>query len=168
MSRSTLLTGDVVARGRRRKSVHLLYLLGFAGIGYLVRYLYLSPVWGTIAVALAWMFMVIIWVLFVMPTNCAYDVGDHGCTRQVWGKVGGCFQHGQLKRDAVWAAMGKRNPGMAVRLTWGHSRAQLGRQLGTNAGTSATADQQGAYNVTMLVIAAVSAGAAVISVFLAL
>lgn len=157
-----------MVKDSRRKSIHLLWLLGLAGIGYVVRYLYLSPFWGTVSVAAAWIFVVIIWVLVVMPTWCDYDVGGRGCTRQVYGKVRGCHQHSRLKRDAMWAAWGKRNPGMAVRLTWGNRHPEPGRLVGADVGMSDRAAQQGVYNVSMWIFAAVSAGAAVLALFLSM
>lgn len=103
-----------------------------------------------------------------MPTWCDYDVGGRGCTRPVYGKVRGCFQHARLKRDAVWAALGKRNPGMVVRLTWGNSRPQAGRLVGADAVMSERTAQQGAYNLSMWVFAAASAVTGVITLFLAI
>ncbi len=157
-----------MAKDSRRKSVYLLYLLGLAGVGYMVRHLYLSPILGTICVVAGWIFLFTIWVLLIMPTWCDYDVGGRGCTRQVYGKVRGCFQHARLKRDAVWAALGKRNPGMAVRLTWGNSRPQPGRLVGADAVMSERTAQQGAYNLSMWVFAAASAVTGVITLFLAI
>jgi len=138
-----------------------------AGIGYIVRHLYLSPFWGTVAVGAGWIFVVIIWVLVIMPTWCDYDVGGRSCTRQVYGKVRGCYQHSRLKRDAMWAAWGKRNPGMAVRLTWGNRYPEPGRLVGATV-LSDKAAQQGAYNVSMWIFAAVSAVAAVLALFLSM
>lgn len=166
MPRYRLVTGGLVAKDSRRKSVHFLYLLGLAGAGYVVRNLYLSPFWGTVAVVTGWIFVVVVWVLVLMPTYCDYDVGARGCTREVYGKFRGCWQHRRLKRDAVWAAFGRRNPGMAVRLTWGDDRPQSGRRVGTNTGMSDMAAQQGVYNASMWIFAAVSAVAAVIALFL--
>lgn len=152
----------------RRKSVHLLWLLGLAGVGYVVRALYLPTTLGTVFVVLAWIFLFIIWLLLLMPTLCDYDVGGRGCTRQVYGKVRGCFQHARPKRDAMWAAMNLRNPGMAFRLTWGDRRPQPGHQVGGNPGMSESAARQGAYNASMWLFAAASAVAALITLFLSI
>lgn len=152
----------------RRKLVHLLWLLGLAGVGYVVRTLYFPTILGTAFVALTWIFVFIIWLLLLMPTWCDYDVGGRGCTRQVYGKVRGCWQHARLKRDAMWAAMKRRNPGMAFRLTWGDHRPQPGHQVGGDLGMSDSAARQGAYNASMWLFAAASAAAAVITLFLSI
>lgn len=158
-----------MVKDSRRKSVHLLWLLGLAVVGYVVRYLYLPTTLGTVFVVLAWIFVFMVWLLLVMPTWCDYDIGSgRGCSRLVYGKVRGCWQHRRLKRDAMWAAMGKRNPGMAFRLTWGNRYPQPGRQVGGNLGMSETAARQGAYNASMWFFTAVSAGAAVVTLLLSI
>jgi hypothetical protein len=160
---SMQLAGGPMARDSRSKFIHIMYLLGFGGVGYLVqRALFPSP-WFTAAVVVGWLFALAIWVLLIMPTWCHYDVGDHGCTRHVNGKLGGCYQHSQLKRDAMWAAMKRRNPGLAFRVTWGDSRSHHGRQLGTNAAMSGRIAQQGAYNASMWWFAAISAVGTVVA-----
>ncbi|MGH3908022.1 MAG: hypothetical protein ACRDTE_28160 [Pseudonocardiaceae bacterium] len=157
-----------MAKPARRKSVHLLWLLVLAGVGYAARTLYFPTTLGTVFVVLAWIFVFTIWLMFLMPTLCDYDVGDRGCIRQVYGKLRGCFQHARLKRDAMWAAMKLRNPGMAFRLTWGDRRPQPGHQIGGNLGMSESAARQGAYNASMWLFAAASAVAALITLFLSI
>jgi hypothetical protein len=127
---------------------------------------YLPSRWGIVAVVAGWCFVFAIWLMFLMPTRCHYDVGHHGCTRQVYGKLRGCYQHAELKRDAVWAALGRRNPGLAVRLTWGNSRNQYGRRVGDDPGMSGAAAQQGLVNAANLLFAAGSFFVAVIALFL--
>ncbi|HEX4099490.1 MAG TPA: hypothetical protein VHY21_02955 [Pseudonocardiaceae bacterium] len=157
-----------MVKDSRRKSIHVMYLLGFGVLGYGVQHFLIPGKLTTVAVVAAWVFVVMIWVLLFMPTYCDYDVGGRGCTREVYGKVRGCFQHRRLKRDATWAAMGRRNPGLAFRLTWGDSRPQPGHQLGTNPGMSNKAAQQGVYNASMWAFAAVSAVVGVVTLVLAI
>ena len=113
---------------------------------------YLPSRWGIVTIVAGWLFVFAIWLLFLMPTRCHYAVGTRGCTRQVWGKLRGCYQHAELKRDAVWTALGRRNPGQAVRLTWGISRAQHGRRVGDD--PAGPAAQQGVYNAANMLFAA--------------
>ncbi|MGH3886702.1 MAG: hypothetical protein ACRDSZ_09050 [Pseudonocardiaceae bacterium] len=157
-----------MVKDSRRKSIHMTYLLGFGGLGYGVQYFLFPGTLATVFVVAAWIFVGMIWVLLFMPTYCDYDVGGRGCTREVYGKVRGCFQHRRLKRDAIWAAMGKRNPGLAFRLTWGNSRPQPGHRLGPDPGMSDRAAQQGVYNASMWAFAAVSALAGVVTLLLAI
>jgi hypothetical protein len=65
-------------------------------------------------VALVFIYAVIfgLWLMFLMPTQCDYITqrGGH-CTRTVRGKLNGCASHARMKRDALFGAVGKRNPG---------------------------------------------------------
>lgn len=132
----------------RGKLGDLIALVIIGGVGYL----FLEPTYGKVFIVAAWIFMLSVWVLFFMPTYCDYDVGGRGCSREVYGKFRGCWQHKRLKRDAVWAAFGRRNPGMAVRLTWGDSLPRLGRRVGSDTGISPEAKNQGVYNAANLLV----------------
>ncbi|MGH3838700.1 MAG: hypothetical protein ACRDSF_23855 [Pseudonocardiaceae bacterium] len=157
-----------MVKDSRRKSVHVVYLLGFGAVGYGVQYVFFPGKLATVSVVAAWIFVVMIWVLVGVPTWCDYDVGGRGCTRQVYGKLRGCFQHSRLKRGAMWAAMKRKNPGLAFRTTWGDSRPYPGHQLGTDPGMSDRAAQQGAYNASMWLFAAISAIGTVLALTVAI
>ena len=150
----------------RRRFEHLLYLAIGDALAYVAQRIFYPGVWFTVLVVMAWIFVFSVWILVRMPTRCHYDVGPHGCTRWVSGKLGGCYQHSQLKRDAMWAAMKRRNPGLAFRITWGQSQ-QLGRQLGTDPEMSDRIAQQGAYNASMWWFAAISAIGTVVALIVA-
>jgi hypothetical protein len=155
-----------MAKRRKGKFEHLLYLVGFTVLGFFFQQAVWPGGWFIALFVVVWFVAVSIWVLTLMPTRCHYDVGTHGCVRKVNGKLRGCWDHSQLKRDAVWAAMRHRNPGLAVRLTWGDHRPNLGRQLGTNPAMSNRDAETRVYKVSMWWFGAISAIAAVIGILL--
>jgi hypothetical protein len=159
--------------GRRKKSNDLFALV----IGGAIAYVIFAGRFGVIFVACAWIFAFMIWMMFFMNTYCDYDLGHRGCIRQVYGKLRGCHDHARLKRDAIWAALGRRNPGSIFRLTWSNRTADPGRRTPGGApqpGPPRRDDdarpevvaRQGAYNASMWVFTAVSAVAAVAALFL--
>jgi len=136
---------------------------------------------GTFFVVSAWIFVLMVWLMFFMDTYCDYDLGDRGCSREVYGKLRGCWQHARRKRDAVWAAFGRHNPGTLIRLTWSNRTPEPGRRIDERAGgprvrrpepdeverqPSKAAEQQGLYGLSMWVFTAVSAVAAVVALFM--
>lgn len=160
---------------RRRKRDDLLTLIVVGGIGYVA----LQPRYGTFLVVMLGLVVLVAWVLFAMPTWCDYDVGGRGCTNPAYGKFNGCWRHSRLKRDAMWAAVGRRNPGMAFRLMWTNSNPQPGRRVGPRADAqmppavdrhgrpiSEGAVRQGAYNVAMLTFTVLGALGTIIALFL--
>lgn len=163
-------------RGARRRKRDDLATLAVAGV---VSYVLLVPTLGVAFVVLLEVSALMLWVMFGIPTWCDYDVDGRGCTRPVYGKLNGCWQHARLKRDAMWAAIGRRNPGMAFRLTWMTDHARPSRRVGgapsqkqdkrvdrNGDPISDKAAKQGAYNVSMWVFTAISAVAAVAALFL--
>lgn len=147
---------------RRGKLGDLIGLVIVGGAGYL----FLEPTYGKIFVVAAWIFVFTVWLLAFMPTYCDYDIGPRGCSREVYGKFRGCWQHRRLKRDAVWAAFGRRNPGMAIRLTWGDRIPRPGRRVGGDLGISDAAQNQGVYNAANLLVGAASLFVAVLALLL--
>jgi len=148
-----------------------LFLLIAGAIGYAL----FAEKFGVIFVVCAWIFVFMIWMMFLMDTYCDYDLGDRGCSRQVYGKLRGCWQHARLKRDAVWAALGRHNPGTLFRLTWSNGAPEAGRRVGDPDSSTARRDgggegrqpsQQGFYGLSMWGMTAVSAAATVVALFL--
>lgn len=88
------------------------------------------------------------------------------CDRGVRGKARGCWTHGRWKRDAMFAAMGGRNPGQRFRMVWSapapSARSSRSRPVGDAESREANASQ-GAYNLVMLIATLVSAVAAVVA-----
>lgn len=94
-----LSAGGPVAKRKKGKAVHLVYLVGFGIFGYFLQQAFYPGGWFTALFVLICVVVFAIWVLVAMPTRCHYDVGTHGCTRRVNGKLRGCWDHSQLKRD---------------------------------------------------------------------
>jgi hypothetical protein len=161
--------------GRRRRGQRLRHHLAILAVIYGVGYLLLGPRIGLPALLLIDTTVLGLWVLLVMPTQCDYVTqrGGH-CSRSVHGKLGACDSHGKLKRDAIFGAMGFRNPGTAYRVRWGDGTSQLGWTVssrmpprpdaphaGAGSSGSAGGHQPGArYHRWMMIFTAVSALAA--------
>ncbi|TDC29265.1 hypothetical protein [Kribbella albertanoniae] len=108
--------------------------------------------------------VLLFWMLFLMPTKCDYlTTRRKPCDRGVRGKVGGCRDHARWKRDAMFAAFGRRNPGQRFRIAWSAQDAALPpapvRQTRDGERQSANASR-GSYNLVMLIATVVSALAA--------
>ncbi|MGH3814066.1 MAG: hypothetical protein ACRDUV_16710 [Pseudonocardiaceae bacterium] len=57
MSDWSPLTGGLVVKDSRRKSVHVVYLLGFGAVGYGVQYVFFPGKLATVSVVAAWIFV---------------------------------------------------------------------------------------------------------------
>ena len=161
-----------MAKVSRSMLRHLCWLAVIEAIGYavLVNH-YGSGVRGIGAFVLLGGVVLLVWMLFVMPTLCDFEVRGRGCRRPVSGKAVGCHNHGRVKRDAMFAALRMRNPGIAFRVMW-LDGAQGGRVLGQGApgstGRSAGADHnrsQAFFNLASLFVAVVGAVAGVLALF---
>ncbi|MDN5858075.1 MAG: hypothetical protein L0H84_05575 [Pseudonocardia sp.] len=157
------------ARGKRRGlGYHLLALAAAYWLGYLL----LTPRYGLGVVLLIGFVVLLLWVLFVMPTRCDFHVQGRGCRRKVHGKFNGCHDHAQAKRDAIFAALRMRNPGMAFRVMW-LDRNDGGNSLGgREGGRPDPADSranrgQALFNTASLVVAAIGSVAGVLALFVA-
>lgn len=75
--------------------------------------------WTWVVLALSALGM---WWLFFMPTYCDQVLVTNNkrqcSTREIRGKLRGCWQHRRDKRDAVFAFLRVRNPGMLFRFAW--------------------------------------------------
>jgi hypothetical protein len=144
---------------------------------YAICYVLLREKIGVVALVLIYVTLFGIWVLSLMPTRCDYITqrGGH-CTRSVRGKLNGCASRARLKRDALFGAIGRRNPGTRFRVLWGDGSSQVGWRI-----TSATppipapgrpnpatggAGSSPRYNRWMMGFTAISALAAVVTILL--
>lgn len=158
---------------RRRKRDDVPYLAGIGLADYFVLEFVLAPRYGVAIAILLWFVMLMVWVLFIMPTRCDFDVGGRGCRWPVYGKLNGCHFHGPEKRDAMWGALRMRNPGQFVRIRW-TSVPHGGRTVGPSnpandpngVDTTASRARQGAFNMSMLAFTATGAIAAVLALFI--
>jgi hypothetical protein len=121
---------------------------------------------------LVWIFAVpavfLFWLLFLIPTKCDYrTLRNKPCDRGVRGKVRGCWDHARWKRDAMFAAVGRRNPGERFRVMWSAPGApepivKQSQAVRGNDGPAANATR-GTYNLVMLIATVVSAIAAMVA-----
>ena len=166
-----------MAKGRRRrKHQDVPALVIVAVLGYVLIY----PRYGIVVASLFWFTEVMIWVFFLMDTWCDYylEAKGRGCIREVYGKLKGCGSHRRLKRDAMWAAIGRRNPGMAFRITWGGGSPQPGRRIGADGAAPEPATdregepiaernvRRGAYDISMLVFTFLGTGGTIVGLVL--
>lgn len=73
-------------------------------------------IWPALAI-----FVAGVWWLWLIPTYCDSVLRSNTallCTRRVRGKLRGCEDHARDKRDAVFAILNMRNPGMIFRVVW--------------------------------------------------
>ena len=156
-------------RGRRLSKLdHLPWLAGAGLVGYFT----LEPTYGLGVVVLLGLVALMLWFLFLMPTKCDFDVGGRGCRRDVYGKLRGCHDHRRDKRDAMFAALQMRNPGMAFRVLWlsgsngGHPLGDPSGGAGSGGDTSPANRGQGLFNMVSLIVAGVGSVAGVLALFL--
>ena len=150
---------------RRRRLKDDLKVLAIGGV---IGYFGLEPIYGPWVVALLGAVVLMLWVLFVMPTKCDYDLGDRGCTLDVYGKLKGRYHHGRLKRDAIFAALRMQNPGLIFRVRWSDG-SRSGRVLGAAEvadETTTNRARQGIYNMAMLGATVGGAIAGVLALFI--
>jgi hypothetical protein len=148
-------------------------------IGGWVAWVLLRPGLGAVSVVLLWISIATLWLLLIMPTRCGYKVRDleRGCVLRVNGLARGCWKfHSQLKRDAIFEALGLRNPGLRFRQVWESPHAGRGSwkrrpppapspgsvPFGGSQPRSAAARRQAMYNATMWIFTAVSAVAGIV------
>lgn len=156
-------------RDRRwRKRDHIPWL---AGICFGV-YVILQSDYGPWIVGLLNATILLFWFLFLMPTKCDFEVEGRGCRNDVYGKLRGCERyHARDKRDAIFSALGMRNPGAAIRTTWADNP-DGGRTIGAvssrapiNSGDAARNRSQAMFNSLSLFVAAVGSVASVLALF---
>ncbi|BBG01306.1 MULTISPECIES: hypothetical protein [Pseudonocardia] len=158
----------MAGKGGRSKFRELGALALMAGILYVV----VDPLYGPVIYTLLACSLLMIWVLFIMPTKCGYDLGPRGCANPVRGKLNGCHYHDDLKRDALFAAMRMRNPGQYFRVKWNDGSTPRGRTWGAasippSSAVERSNARQGSYDMVMLLITAIGSVAGVLALFLA-
>ena len=101
---------------------------------YAISYVLVREKVGVVALVFIYAVIFGLWLMFLMPTQCDYITqrGGH-CTRTVRGKLNGCASHARMKRDALFGAVGKRNPGTGFRVLWGDGTSQTGWRVASAA-----------------------------------
>lgn len=142
--------------------------LGVLAVMGFIDYFALKPHYGLGVALLLGFIVILLWFLFLMPTRCDFEVKGRGCRRGARGKVGGCHDHARDKRDALFAALRMRNPGMAFRVMW-RDGPRAGRPMGSppvpHPPGSAANRNQALFNAVSLLVAVISAVAGVLALF---
>lgn len=134
------------SKKKRRKRDDILGL----SVGGVIGYAWLQPTYGPVVVALIGLVVLMIWFLFIMPTQCHYDLGHRGCLNPVNGWLSGCGFHGALKRDAIFAALRMQNPGLIFRVRWSDGT-RSGRPIGDAGPSTSAVDAETAVKSTDVV-----------------
>jgi len=117
------------------------------------------------ALAVFWLFIVVLWVAFFKPTQCDVETATgEGCGNPAHGRLRACHlvKHKRAKNDALWAMMKLKNPAVRYRIKWVQSRSNYGRE-------SPQLEEESAriihplYDGTMLVATVIGAIVAVIT-----
>jgi hypothetical protein len=157
-------------RKSRSKVRHLICISVIEIIGYAaLTARYGTGVYGIGLFVLLSVVGITLWLLFLIPTKCDFEVRGRGCRRNVYGKAIGCQDHGQAKRDAMFAALKMRNPGMAFRVTWldgAHGGRPLGHSTPADVDTSRVPNRgQALFNLASIFVATVGSVAGVLALF---
>ncbi len=157
---------------KKKRHPNINFLVNFA-VFVLVTYALLHDRFGLIFLIPAWIFLLLAWTGFFMSTSCGCEtLRGRPCTKPARGKLGSCGtgNHGQKKRDAMWASAGLRNPGMHFRIMWVRQDVpSSNRRVGTSSARAdagaepAASTKRGAYDLSMWFLTAVSAVAAVVA-----
>ena len=144
-------------RRRRSKS-------GLSAGGFVV--LILSLVFiaqkGWLALAVLWVFALVLWLAFFKKTQCDVETSKgEGCGRNAYGRLRSCglVKHKRAKHDALWRMFSLQNPAIRYRIMWALPRSSYGR-VSPQAEESEPKVTRPLYDATML-------GATVLMFFLA-
>jgi hypothetical protein len=91
--------------------------------------LYFRKAWA--ALAILWLFAVVLWVAFFKPTQCDVETAaGQGCGNPARGRLRACHlrKHKRAKHDALWAMIGRGNPAARYRILWAQPRSPYGRE----------------------------------------
>lgn len=154
-------------RKRKTKSADLVVLVG----GYVVFCCVYSASFSGVSVVLIGISAALLWLCFLMPTYCDYrTLQNTPCTRGVRGKLRGCHTHGRLKRDAMFAALRLRNPGLLFRIMWSapsQAASVPPKVASSSSPTTASGHptKQSANDIAMLYLTVISTIATVVALF---
>ncbi len=82
------------------------------------------------ALAIWWLFVLVLWVAFFKRTQCDVETAaGEGCGNPARGRLRACHlvKHKRAKHDALWAMVGRGNPATRYRLKWVQPRSTYGR-----------------------------------------
>jgi hypothetical protein len=147
-----------MARQKRSKKSNDLLVMTAVG---LVVWLMFADRLSTLVSVLVCATVLLVWVCVAMPTACDFRTrSGTPCLRRVRGKLCGCHDHGRSKRDALFALMKIRNPGMIFRVMWSVSAVvpvASGRAAMTSVAPELGMSRRDAGNVLVLLLTVTSA-----------
>jgi hypothetical protein len=117
------------------------------------------------ALAIFWIFVLVLWLAFFKSTQCDVEKSDgEGCGNPARGRLRACHlvKHKRAKHDALWQMFSLKNPALRYRIMWARPSSSYGR-------VSPQPEEQPArlmrpvYDGTMLVATVVGAAATVIA-----
>ena len=149
-------------RRRRRSKVGG---LSFVGAMILVLSLLLLSQRKWPALAIFWIFVLVLWLAFFKQTQCDVEKDDgEGCGNPAHGRLRACHlrKHRRAKNDALWAMFGLRNPAIRYRIKWAQPRSSYGR-VSPPAKESEPKVTRPLYDGTMLAATVVGAIVAVVT-----
>jgi hypothetical protein len=153
-----------MARRRRTKLRDLTTLVIAGAVVYAIwREALPLVVWILLATA-----VVFGWITLAMPTYCDVETIRGGpCRRGVYGKLHACRTHARDKRDALFAYVNLKNPGLLFRRIWPATEYESasGGQVVTSPSHVKRAketERRTAYDVAMLLVAVISAVAGIV------
>jgi hypothetical protein len=82
------------------------------------------------ALAIFWIFVLVLWVAFFKPTQCDVEKDNgEGCGNPAHGRLRACHlvKHKRAKHDALWAMFKLKNPAIRYRIIWAQPRPGYGR-----------------------------------------
>lgn len=114
-------------RRRRRSRVGG---LSVGGLVVLILSLLLAARRAWPALAVFWIFVLVLWVAFFKPTQCDVEKDNgEGCGNPAHGRLRACHlvKHKRAKHDALWAMFKLKNPAIRYRIMWAQPRSSYGR-----------------------------------------
>jgi hypothetical protein len=83
------------------------------------------------ALAILWIFALVLWVAFFKPTQCDVETRNgEGCGNPARGRLRACHlvKHKRAKHDALWTMLKLKNPAIRYRVMWAQPRSSYGRE----------------------------------------
>ena len=103
--------------------------LSFGGLMALLSLVFIAQR-GWLALAVLWIFALVLWLAFLKPTQCDVEKDNgEGCGNPAHGRLRACHlvKHKRAKHDALWAMFKLKNPAIRYRIKWAQRRSSYGR-----------------------------------------
>ena len=117
------------------------------------------------ALAILWIFALVLWVAFFKPTQCDVETRNgEGCGNPARGRLRACHlvKHKRAKHDALWTMLKLKNPAIRYRVRWVQPRSSYGRES-PQPETPEPRLMRPLYDGTMLVATVVGAAVTVVA-----